>query len=116
MAMDIESLQMKLREFARERKWEKYHNPKNLSMALTKEAAELAEIFQWLSEKESKEIKNFPQKMEEIRDEMADVFSYLLRLSDILDVDLQQSLLSKMKKNEAKYPVNSEKLTSFLLK
>lgn len=114
-AVDIEKLQLRLREFVKERKWEKYHNPKNLSMALTKEAAELQEIFQWLCEKDSLEVKNHPKIMQDIKDEVSDVLSYLLRIADVLEIDLEQALLAKIKKNEAKYPL-SESESVFLLK
>ncbi len=110
--LSVETLQANLREFVKKRNWQAYHNPKNLTMALTKEAAELLEIFQWLSEKESKEIINYPEKMQDVKDEMADIFSYLLRLADILEVDLEDALLKKVKKNEAKYPLDAKKTFS----
>lgn len=108
----FDTLKANLREFVEKRNWQPYHNPKNLTMALTKEAAELLEIFQWLSEKESKEIKNYPEKMQDVRDEMADIFCYLLRLADILEVDLEDAFLKKMKKNEVKYPEDAKKTFS----
>ena len=87
-----------------ERKWKKFHTPKNLSMALAGEAAELMEIFQWLSEAESKNVMKNPAKAKAVAYELADVFYYLLRLTDVLDVDLEQAFWEKMRHNQAKYP------------
>lgn len=106
--MDIDSLQGMIKEFVRERGWDKFHNPKNLSMALSVETSELLELFQWLSLEEAEAIKSDPEKMQKIQDEMADVTVYLLRLADVLSVDLERSVRVKMEKNRAKYP--SEKV------
>lgn len=108
--LDLEKMQNELKEFVKERGFEKYHTPKNLSMALTKEAAELLEIFQWLTEKESFEIKNHKEKFQEVKDEMADILSYLLRIASVLEVDLNEAFFDKIKKNKEKYPLASEKL------
>jgi NTP pyrophosphatase (non-canonical NTP hydrolase) len=94
------------RAFVNERKWKKFHTPKNLSMALAGEAAELMEIFQWLSEAESKRVMKSPDKAKAVSHELADVFYYLLRLADILDVNLEEAFWEKMRHNSAKYPVN----------
>lgn len=98
LGMDIKSLQQKLRKFAKERDWEKYHSPKNLASALSVEAAELLEIFQWLGEKDK-----FDKK--ELEEEAADILLYLLRLADVTGVDLEKAANEKMKKNAKKYPV-----------
>ncbi len=97
------------RAFVEERKWSKFHTPKNLSMALAGEAAELMEIFQWLSEAESNKVMKNPVKAKAVEHELADVFYYLLRLADILDVDLEQAFFEKMRHNKAKYPVKLAK-------
>lgn len=97
------------REFVSERNWEKFHTPKNLSMALAGEAAELMEIFQWLSQAESKNIMKDPAKAKAVSHEMADIFCYLLRLADVLGVDLEAAFWDKMKHNQAKYPVKLAK-------
>ena len=97
------------RAFVEERKWNKFHTPKNLSMALAGEAAELMEIFQWLTEAESGKVMKNPVKAKAVKHELADVFYYLLRLADILDVDLEQAFFEKMRHNEAKYPVKLAK-------
>ncbi|NBX93244.1 MAG: nucleotide pyrophosphohydrolase [Proteobacteria bacterium] len=107
--MNIELLQKKIREFVQERDWEKYHNPKNLSMALAGEAGELLEIFQWLTPAESSEIKNNPQAYQRTKHEIADILVYLLRLSDKLEIDLEQAVLEKIKLNQEKYPTHLAK-------
>lgn len=106
-ALDIEGLQDRLRAFAEARDWERFHSPKNLAMAITSEAGELADIFQWLTEEESRHLsaENKRRAMEEI----ADVLIYLLRLGDRLEVDLQKAVLDKMELNDRKYPVELAK-------
>ncbi len=93
------------RAFVNARKWKKYHTPKNLSMALVGEAAELMEIFQWLNDAESKKVMKDAAKAKAVSHELADVFYYLLRLADVLNVDLAKVFRDKMRHNEAKYPV-----------
>jgi dCTP diphosphatase len=91
-----------LRKFCAERDWDQFHSPKNLASALSVEAAELLEHFQWLTEAESKDLP--PAKLAEVRDEMADVLVYLVRLADKLDVNLLDAAAQKIEKNAAKYP------------
>lgn len=93
------------RKFVKARDWETFHTPKNLSMALSGEAGELVEIFQWLSQEESLLVKNNKVKREMLSDELADIFFYLLRLADKLEIDLESAFWKKMKKNAKKYPV-----------
>lgn len=100
----ISSLQQQLRMFARERDWEQFHNPKNLAMALTVEAGELQEIFQWLTEQQSVNLD--VQQREHVKEEMADVLLYLCRMADVLDIDLQEAALRKLERNAEKYPVD----------
>lgn len=112
--MDITSLTKKIRKFAKDRNWEKFHSPKNLSMALICEAAELTENFQWLTEKESYSLPK--ERLENVKDEMADILIYLIRMSDILGINLLKAAETKIKKNELKYPIikckgSSEKYT-----
>ncbi len=109
--MDIEKLQLKLREFAKERDWEQFHSPKNLAMALSVEAAELLEIFQWSNSGGLDEIKD-PNKRKEIEEEVADIFNYLLKICDELDIDLEKVALEKIDINETKYPVEKFKGSS----
>lgn len=90
------------RRFAAERDWDQFHSPKNLAAALSVEAAELLEHFQWLPEVESARLA--PEKLEAVREELADVLLYLVRLADKLDVDLVAAAQAKMAKNALKYP------------
>ena len=103
--LDLEDLQNRIRAFALERDWEQFHTPKNLTTALMCEAAELGEIFQWLTPAESTAVMEHEESAEAVRDEIADVFVYLLRMVDELDIDLQSAVLRKLEKNAAKYPV-----------
>ena len=105
----INELKTQLEKFAEARDWDQFHTPKNLAMALSSEVGELLEIFQWLTPEESK-LKNLgPEKYQECREEIADVFTYLIRLADKLDIDLEKVFWEKMEKNGKKYPVGSEK-------
>jgi NTP pyrophosphatase (non-canonical NTP hydrolase) len=99
---DLIQLRDRLREFARERDWEQFHTPKNLASALCVEASEVLEHFQWSPSAPAREL---PQlKRNEIGDELADVLIYLVRLADVMDVDLMSAADAKMAKNAAKYP------------
>ena len=98
----MNELRDRLRTFAAERDWDQFHSPKNLASALSVEAAELLEHFQWLTEAESKHLP--PAKVAEVRDEMADVLIYLVRLADKLELDLLAAAAAKIEKNAAKYP------------
>lgn len=102
MNHDIQSLTLALREFALARNWGQFHSPKNLSAALSVEAAELLEHFQWLTEAQSQNME--ASKKAEIAAEAADVFLYLLQLCDKMDIDLISAARLKMKANEIKYP------------
>jgi dCTP diphosphatase len=102
LAYEIDKLKMKLREFAEERDWDQFHSPKNLSMALITEAAELVEHFQWLSEEQSARLS--PDKLAEVEQELADILIYLIRTADKLDIDLVQAAQHKIELNEEKYP------------
>lgn len=103
--MNVEQIQQRLRVFAQERDWEQFHTPKNLSAALAVEAAELLEIFQWLTEAQSIAIKDDEGLIRKVEEEMADVTLYLLRLADILGLDLQSAVDRKLRINAEKYPV-----------
>jgi len=98
----MHALRDRLRKFVAERDWDQFHSPKNLAMALSVEAAELVEHFQWLTEAESQRLA--PEKLAEVRDEIADVLVYLVRLADKLDVDLLAAAAQKIDKNALKYP------------
>ena len=93
-----------MRQFAEERDWDQFHSPKNLSMALIAEAAELVEHFQWLTEAQSSRLS--AERLREVETELADIFIYLMRLADKLGVDLVAAAQRKMEINEAKYPAD----------
>lgn len=99
---DLARLRDLVRVFVGERDWDQFHTPKNLASALSVEAAELLEHFQWLQTGRAEELG--AAKLKEVRHEMADVLVYLVRLADKLDVDLFQAVEEKMVLNRAKYP------------
>jgi NTP pyrophosphatase (non-canonical NTP hydrolase) len=101
---DLTELRDLVREFVSERDWDKFHTPKNLATALSVEASELLEPFQWLVSGDKHEIDE--AKLTAIRHEMADVLVYLVRLADKMEVDLFQAVLEKMALNRAKYPAD----------
>lgn len=98
----LEELSLYLREFARARDWEQFHNPKNLCMALSIEVAEACEHFQWLTPEQAQNLN--PTQKEAVALELADIQMYLVRLADQLGIDLWQAIGLKTKLNEAKYP------------
>ena len=98
----LEALRAKLRAFVAERDWAQFHNPKNLSMALIGEAAELVEHFQWLSAEQSEQLS--PKKLDEVRLELADILIYLIRIADRMNVDLILAAQDKIEINERRYP------------
>lgn len=102
----IEQLKQVVADFVDERDWQQFHSPKNISMALAIEAAELMEHFQWISMEESRQVSDNPDKSREVAEEMADVFCYLLAIANELDIDLASSLDKKMVKNRQKYPAD----------
>ena len=105
--MDLEKIKEFQRGFAKERDWEQFHTPKNLSMALSVEASELLEIFQWLTAEQS--IALSVSDKEKVSEELADITYYLLRIADITGIDLEDAVWKKMKKNADKYPVEKAK-------
>ncbi|MCI4624768.1 MAG: macro domain-containing protein [Candidatus Magnetoovum sp. WYHC-5] len=104
MSYNIDELKEKLRSFSHERNWDKYHSPKNLAIALLVEAAELVELFQWSSEEQSYQPTD--DVIESLKDEMADVFIYLLNIADKFNVNIIEAAFNKIEKNEKKYPVD----------
>jgi len=103
----LDALRERIRGFAAERDWDRFHSPKNLSMALAAEAGELLELFQWLTEEESKTLD--PAKLVQVRHELADVFIYLVRLADRVGVDLLDAAAEKIAINAEKYPADRVK-------
>lgn len=104
MSSDLQPLILALRDFAKERDWEQFHSPKNLASALSVEAAELLEHFQWLTEEQSRSLTD--GKKGEVAQELADVFLYLLQLSDKLGVNLLEAARAKLVANGQKYPAD----------
>jgi len=100
----LKELQDTLLAFARERDWEQFHSPKNLVMALSVEASELLEHFQWMTEAQSESLSE--EKRVEVGHEMADIFIYLLRLSERLDINVLDMVEEKIKINHDKYPAD----------
>ena len=107
MPTELETIKLRLREFAKERDWDQFHSPKNFSMALIVECAELVEHFQWLTEEQSKRLPE--DTLDEVSLEMADIMIYLIRLADKLDVDLLEVVDRKIELNAEKYPVDKAK-------
>jgi dCTP diphosphatase len=107
---DIHSLKLALRDFAAERDWAQFHSPKNLAAALTVEAAELLEHFQWLTEDQSRSLS--AEMRDEIADEIADVMLYLIQIADKLDVDLLNAAADKLARNAKRYPIDRSRGSS----
>lgn len=101
---DLEELKGRIRAFVAERDWERFHSPKNLAMALSVEASELVELFQWLTEAESAALD--AERRLRVADELADVLWFLVRLSDRLDIDLLEAAGRKLAANAEKYPAD----------
>jgi NTP pyrophosphatase (non-canonical NTP hydrolase) len=102
--LDLNALQTTLRQFAAEREWQPFHTPKNLAMALMVEAAELAEIFQWMTPEQSQSACTDLTTHERVADELADVLLYLIQIADHTGIDLKQAVERKLVKNAKKHP------------
>jgi NTP pyrophosphatase (non-canonical NTP hydrolase) len=103
----LDVLKQQLREYATQRDWDQFHSPKNLAAALSVEAAELLEPFQWLTDEQSRNLS--PEKLQAVRKELADVLIYLVRLADKLEIDLLQAARVKHVENASKYPIEKVK-------
>ena len=101
---NLDALRQHIHDFAQARAWERYHTPKNLVMALSVEAAELLEPFQWLTAEQSQNLS--AEQREAVRQEIADVLIYLTRLADLLDIDLLDAAADKLAINARKYPID----------
>ena len=104
--VQVENLAKALSTFATERDWHQFHSPKNLVMALSGEVGELTEIFQWMTEDDSKLAGQNPSTSNKVKEELADVLLYLVRLADVLGVDLNDAATSKLRVNADKYPAD----------
>jgi dCTP diphosphatase len=104
--IDLPAINTFLRSFVKEREWEQFHSPKNLVMALSAEVGELSAIFRWLSVEEATCAMNHAQQASSIRDELADILICAFRLADILELDLNSAIWTKLKQNAEKYPAD----------
>lgn len=102
--MTLDALTQRLRDFAAARAWEPFHTPKNLTMALSGEVGELTALFQWLTPEESADWRADETREFNVQDEIADVMLYLVRLADILGVDLLEAANAKVDRNEKRFP------------
>jgi NTP pyrophosphatase (non-canonical NTP hydrolase) len=102
----VAELRRLIAEFVDRRDWRQFHSPKNLSMSLAIEAAELMEHFQWLTAEQSRNVADEPDKLADVADELADVLSYTLAMANQLGLDLSAAVRNKMAKNERKYPAD----------
>ena len=107
MKDSLENLRARINAFVAEREWAQFHTPKNLAMAMIVEAAELVEQFQWDTPSESQQLS--PEKREAVAHELADTFVYLLRLAEVLEIDLIEAANKKIALNALKYPVEQAK-------
>ena len=105
--MNVERIQQQLAAFAKERDWDQFHSPKNLSMALAGESGELLEVFQWLTQGGSERSALSNEQLQSATDELADILIYALRLADRLDIDLETAIAEKIKKNAARYTIEA---------
>ena len=107
--LSIEDIAVRLKKFAEARDWEKFHTPKNLAMALSVEVSELVEVFQWMTAEESANVMRDQKFADAVKDELADITLYLVRLSSILKVDLLAEANAKIDRNKKRFPpTNSE--------
>jgi NTP pyrophosphatase (non-canonical NTP hydrolase) len=107
--LGLAELQRRLARFAAARNWQPYHTPKNLVAALSVEASELVEIFQWLTPEESARVMDDPDTAHRVADEVADVLAYLLQLCEVLGIDPLAALAAKIERNEQRFPVPGER-------
>jgi dCTP diphosphatase len=107
--IDIEKLKKQLSDFAKVRDWNQYHTPKNLSMALSCEAGELLEIFQWMNDEDAKNAVHSVSIKMKVSHEIADILLYLVYLSDLMQINLSEAIINKISLNESRYPANKVK-------
>ncbi|MDK2050883.1 nucleotide pyrophosphohydrolase [Aliarcobacter butzleri] len=108
--MDINNIKERLTNFSKERDWEQFHSPKNLSMALSVEASELVEIFQWLTTEQSYNLND--SEKQHVKEEIGDIAIYLLRICTKLNINLEEAITEKIKINEQKYSLEKSKGSS----
>ena len=105
--MDIKGIQRKLSAFSKEREWDQFHTPKNLAAALSVEASELLEVFQWLTDDQSRKLDKV--QMADVEEEVADIAIYLLRICDVMNINMEAAIKNKLYINAGKYPVETAK-------
>ncbi len=108
----MEDLVRVLHNFLEQRNWIQFHSPKNLSMSIAIEAAELMELFQWLTIEESRQAVQMPEFRQALTGELADIFIYLLSLANISGIDLKQAFLEKMQLNEQRFPIEDSSMNT----
>ncbi|OIQ17771.1 MAG: nucleotide pyrophosphohydrolase [Bacteriovorax sp. MedPE-SWde] len=104
--LNVKKIQHTLEEFVKERNWDQFHSVKNLTMALSVESSELVELFQWLTTEQSNTINEREEDFIKVKEEVADIFAYLLRICDKLDIDIEEVIMDKIQKNREKYPID----------
>lgn len=102
----LQEIKVRIKQFIKERDWEQFHSPKNISMSISIEAAELMEHFQWLTIEQSKKLLNDKKKREEIEDELADIAIYIIDFCNLFNIDIEKSIVRKLGKSAMKYPVH----------
>ena len=107
--INVEKINQELDRFILDRDWDQFHSIKNLSMALSVETSELVEIFQWMKEEDSNQVSIDEKLNSKVKEELADIFIYLLRIAKKSNINLEQVVLDKIKKNSEKYPVEKSK-------
>ena len=110
MEPTLENLKRTVSRFRDERNWAKYHTPRNLSMSIAIESAELLEHFQWMTDNQAQQKLRSRNKVIEVSDELADIMIYCIAFSDILGIDLARAIIRKIRKNSRKYPTNQIRL------
>jgi NTP pyrophosphatase (non-canonical NTP hydrolase) len=102
----VDALKQAIRNFVEERDWAQFHDPKNLSMSIAIEAAELMEHFQWLGNEAARDVRLSSQTMQQIRDELADILCFAISFANALDIDISTAVREKIVKNAQKYPAD----------
>src|ERR1700716_4372336 len=109
--MDIRAIAARLDQFAVDRDWDQYHNPKNLATAIACETGELLEVFQWLTPDEAARLTQ--GQRDAVRDELADILLYVIRLADKVDIDMNEAVESKMELNDLRFPADVVRGSAF---
>jgi dCTP diphosphatase len=103
--IDTQKIDQVVSHFIQERDWDQFHSIKNLSMALSVEASELVELFQWMKEEDSNQVSTNEKLKARVSEELADIFVYMFRIAQKANVNLEEAVLAKVQKNSDKYPV-----------